>query len=893
MAEWASVLVGRRDELAALERALAAVGDGAACSVALRGEPGIGKSRLLAELAGRARERGLLVLEGRAAELERDLTFALLEDALEPLVREGGAGAGRSGELEGWQLRELAAVLPAVGLEPRRRRASVTESRGRCARCWSAWRLSARWRCCSMTCTGPIRRRPTCWRCCCSGRRGRACCWRWRRGPGGRRGSSRRWRRRSSAGRRRCSSWARCRSRSWASCFPVSGRRRASGCIGRAAATRSTCRSCCEAAARLRRARAGRGRRGCRGRCRRRWRVRSRRCRRRGGGCWRARRWSATRSSPRWRAWRPRWRRRRRWLPWTSCWRRIWCGRRASRGGFAFAIRWCAGRCTRERGAAGGWARTRARPRRWRRAVRRRGSARIMSSAPRGWAIWPRWSCWRRRPRRSPVPRPRRRRAGTRRRCGCCPRPPSTIRAGWRCWVPRRGRWCRPGGRLTRAPSLRRVLAVLPAGATAERVEATVALAGLLAVWTQQPDEARRLLEAERAALGELAPGPRAALDLAVAELYAEYGDHAASETLADRGLRRGARGGRPGARGGRGREGGGRGALPPARRRSGRAGRGRRQDRPSRRADRGAAGRHRRAAPGDAGLAVHRTRVHRRLGSCSRRRRARPRPGAGDRAGPVRAGVRGRPRDSSPWEEGRLDAAEAHSEEVLESAQLSGNVQVAFWAVIGSSWIALARGDVDAALAHGQQGWELLGDAAVLAGGLHRRRRAAGGGRSARRCGGARGVRVGAPAAVDARPGPGGGGRRPRPARARPRRGGGDVGQAGAGRGRRSPHRRLRRHHRARRRRRPARPGRAGGGRAGRAGRRRRRRRAGAGCGARAAASVAGEALLAERPPRRRAPRAARGRRPAGERAGRGDIATPRCGCCVASATARGRRPR
>ena len=114
MAEWASALVGRRDELAALERALAAVGDGAASSVALRGEPGIGKSRLLAELAGRARERGLLVLEGRAAELERDFPFALLEDALEPLVRDG-ALAGPVGELEGWQLRELAAVLPAVG----------------------------------------------------------------------------------------------------------------------------------------------------------------------------------------------------------------------------------------------------------------------------------------------------------------------------------------------------------------------------------------------------------------------------------------------------------------------------------------------------------------------------------------------------------------------------------------------------------------------------------------------------------------------------------------------------------------------------------------------------------------------------------------------------------
>jgi predicted ATPase len=114
MAEWASVVVGRRDELAAAERALEEASRGEPRMVALRGEPGIGKSRLLVEVAGRARERGLLVLEGRAAELERDLTFALLVDALEPLVSDR-ALAEAIGELEGWQRGELAAVLPAVG----------------------------------------------------------------------------------------------------------------------------------------------------------------------------------------------------------------------------------------------------------------------------------------------------------------------------------------------------------------------------------------------------------------------------------------------------------------------------------------------------------------------------------------------------------------------------------------------------------------------------------------------------------------------------------------------------------------------------------------------------------------------------------------------------------
>jgi ATP/maltotriose-dependent transcriptional regulator MalT len=111
--ERASALVGRRKELAALERALGEVERGGARSVGIRGEPGIGKSRLLFEVAARAGEGGLLVLAGRAAELERDLPFTLLVDAFEPLVEEELPRAVR--ELEREQLEALTAVLPAVG----------------------------------------------------------------------------------------------------------------------------------------------------------------------------------------------------------------------------------------------------------------------------------------------------------------------------------------------------------------------------------------------------------------------------------------------------------------------------------------------------------------------------------------------------------------------------------------------------------------------------------------------------------------------------------------------------------------------------------------------------------------------------------------------------------
>ena len=58
----------------------------------------------------------------------------------------------------------------------------------------------------------------------------------------------------------------------------------------------------------------------------------------------------------------------------------------------------------------------------------------------------------------------------------------------------------------------------------------------------------------------------------------------------------------------------------------------------------------------------------------------------------------------------GRLDSAEAHLEEALDSALLSGNVQVAYWASLESSVVALLRGRIESALEHGQVAWELLG---------------------------------------------------------------------------------------------------------------------------------------------------------------------------------------
>jgi MoxR-like ATPase len=60
MAALAEQLVGRTAELASLDQALDELQRGRSGALELVGEPGIGKTRLLAELAARADERGQL-----------------------------------------------------------------------------------------------------------------------------------------------------------------------------------------------------------------------------------------------------------------------------------------------------------------------------------------------------------------------------------------------------------------------------------------------------------------------------------------------------------------------------------------------------------------------------------------------------------------------------------------------------------------------------------------------------------------------------------------------------------------------------------------------------------------------------------------------------------------
>jgi predicted ATPase len=83
MARVAESLVGRAAELGVLDDAVARLGQGDPGALLLAGEPGIGKTRLLAELAERADSRGCVVLTGSASELEVDLPFWVFVDALD------------------------------------------------------------------------------------------------------------------------------------------------------------------------------------------------------------------------------------------------------------------------------------------------------------------------------------------------------------------------------------------------------------------------------------------------------------------------------------------------------------------------------------------------------------------------------------------------------------------------------------------------------------------------------------------------------------------------------------------------------------------------------------------------------------------------------------------
>ncbi len=105
-------LVGRADELDALEHVLDELNRGPPGAIELVGELGTGKTRLLSELAARAELRGHLVLSGSASELERELPLSVFVDALDEYVE--GLEPERLAALDNDVQAELGHVFPSL-----------------------------------------------------------------------------------------------------------------------------------------------------------------------------------------------------------------------------------------------------------------------------------------------------------------------------------------------------------------------------------------------------------------------------------------------------------------------------------------------------------------------------------------------------------------------------------------------------------------------------------------------------------------------------------------------------------------------------------------------------------------------------------------------------------
>src|SRR3954464_13679992 len=112
MSALAAHLVGRRRELVLLDAALDELDGRRAQAIEIVGAAGIGKTRLLAELAARADARGHIVLGGAGADLERDLPFWVFVDALDEYL--AGVEPRRLANLEEDVRVELAQVFPSL-----------------------------------------------------------------------------------------------------------------------------------------------------------------------------------------------------------------------------------------------------------------------------------------------------------------------------------------------------------------------------------------------------------------------------------------------------------------------------------------------------------------------------------------------------------------------------------------------------------------------------------------------------------------------------------------------------------------------------------------------------------------------------------------------------------
>ncbi len=119
----AAPLVGRDREMSLIATVLRDSRDGSGSTLIVSGEGGVGKTRLLAEAASRARSDGWNVVIGRSYAVETGIPYALFSDALLPSIRSLDAGA--LAVLTRGGAAELAYLFPALGSSGDRERAAT------------------------------------------------------------------------------------------------------------------------------------------------------------------------------------------------------------------------------------------------------------------------------------------------------------------------------------------------------------------------------------------------------------------------------------------------------------------------------------------------------------------------------------------------------------------------------------------------------------------------------------------------------------------------------------------------------------------------------------------------------------------------------------------------
>ena len=117
-------LTGRGAEVAQLNAALSAAESGEGRTIFLVGESGVGKTRLAAAVAEQATQRGFTVATGRAYPVETGVPYAVLSDALLPVLR--SLEPGVLSLLTRGGVAELAQLFPALTHNER----SVATTRG-------------------------------------------------------------------------------------------------------------------------------------------------------------------------------------------------------------------------------------------------------------------------------------------------------------------------------------------------------------------------------------------------------------------------------------------------------------------------------------------------------------------------------------------------------------------------------------------------------------------------------------------------------------------------------------------------------------------------------------------------------------------------------------------